>query len=152
MLKVVDLATYNQAKKELERVFETEPEVNYGVGVLYQSSGPLPSGTNRQLPHWLLWTNEGIKVLEQLGYQRCQQCNGDGWDADWGGIFICGTCKGRGAIKMPTDIDYSQVELRTFKQYTLTRWEKFLNRFHLLSFYLKLATVARSLRRTYTNA
>lgn len=88
-----------RAKRLLTRSQDVKPEVTYGVGVLYHPSGPLPSGTTNVLPHWLLWTNEGIKLLELLGYIRCPQCNADGWDADWGGVFLCSTCNGRGAIK-----------------------------------------------------
>ncbi len=27
---------------------------------------------------------------------RCMSCDGDGWDADWGGVFICPKCEGTG--------------------------------------------------------
>ena len=85
----------------LHRLFkdETKPRIQYGVGVLYDEfhgrAGTLPSKTTNSIPSWLI-SNEGIRMLNKLGYDLCHNCSGDGWDADCGGLFICPECKGRG--------------------------------------------------------
>jgi len=80
---------------------KNKPQIKYDVGVLfdelYGRSGTLPSHTTTSIDSFVI-SNEGIRALHGNGYDLCHNCNGDGWDADCGGCFICPNCKGTGII------------------------------------------------------
>lgn len=49
----------------------------------------------------LTWSSNGFvvgtNVQQNVPYeQRCKACSGKGWDADWGGPYICDECGGTG--------------------------------------------------------
>lgn len=77
--------------------------INMNVGVLYDElfgrRGILPSKTNRAIPSWVI-SNKGFTSLRHVGYIICNECGGDGWDANSGGaLFICPSCNGAGVRK-----------------------------------------------------
>lgn len=39
-----------------------------------------------------------LNTREINGFVRCKECDGDGWDADWGGVFDCSNCGGSGSL------------------------------------------------------
>ena len=65
---------------------------------LYGRAGSLPSKTTNSIPSFII-SNEGLRALRHLGYDLCRRCNGDGWDAGPGGIYVCPRCEGKGIAK-----------------------------------------------------
>lgn len=78
---------------------KSEPLIRYETGVLYDEfygrKGTLPTKTTTAIDDFVI-SNEGIRMLHQLGYDLCSTCTGEGWDADWGGPHVCAKCKGIG--------------------------------------------------------
>jgi len=87
-----------------------EVRVKFGVNVFYHKEpGPLPSGTTAQAPHFLRYPPYWLrKILSHFRIDYCRECSADGWDADWGGVFVCPKCRGRG-IKRYNEEEWKKV-------------------------------------------
>ena len=47
----------------------------------------------------LLWASNGFVAgppNHKKGSLPCRTCGGRGWDADWGGPYVCTNCEGTG--------------------------------------------------------